>query len=365
MPAPSGKNVQQSGLFKKLGAKLDSAVKTHAADETKYGIIQIPPGISNGIAKLIECKFDLYKTGANQGQYYFRAAGVIVSPESVMTPQGEMKVAGLQTSIMITVCDTKNNAGKVTTLEEHVASILNEMRKLAGDDFTHGKTGADLEPMAEALKEAGPFFKFTTSVRKAQTKDQTDGVWENWHGSQGLEDYTPPQGTEVVDNSGVGEPTDPEAPASVEGEAPFNEFGDLDSLAEKADKGDATAINELVDLGTKAGLTDEQMTECKDYMAVAALILASQSGAGEAAEVEAEVPAEEEFKPAKGDPFKIEVDGVNAKKQKIKKKIDVEVLTVDEKTKQVTLIDTATKKPIQGADKKNKKFSYDDLLAVE
>lgn len=356
----------QSPLLKKLGARLDAAVKAHADDETKYGIIQVPPGINNGIAKLIDAKLDQYKTGKNKGEWYLRLAGVILEPDSIPTAQGIMKVAGLQTSQMVAICDTKTNEGKVTTLEEHISTALNEMRKLGGDEFTKGKTGADLEPMVEALKEAAPFFKFTTAVRKAQTKDQTDGVWENWFGGEGLEEYVPPEGSEqLIDNTVPAVDTAGEAAtggddaAATSGEQ-FSEFGDIDSLAERADTGkDPAAVKELIELGTKVGLDDPTMEAAKTYKEVAEMIKATS---GEAP------PAEEpaaEFLPAKGDPFKMEIDTLNAKKQKVKKKIDIEVLTVDVKAKTVTVKDTATQKPVLGADKKPQKVSWDSLLATE
>src|SRR5438876_953644 len=132
----------KSGLLAKLGTKIDAVAKRHAADATDYGRMGLPPGIIRGVARLIEAKFDIYKTGANMGEYYFRAAGVMVEPRSVMVGENEVPVAGSQTSIMIPCCDTKTQAGKVTTAQEHITgengcktNVMNEMRKL-GFEFS-------------------------------------------------------------------------------------------------------------------------------------------------------------------------------------------------------------------------------------
>lgn len=369
MPMPSkgpsgGGNKGQSDLFKKLGKKLDEAVKKHADDDTKYGIIQIPAGISNGIAKLEELYFAQYKSGQNEGEYYMRGMGVIMSPETVMTPQGEMKVQGLQTSIMVPVCETKTQAGKVTPIEDNVANVLNEMRKLAGDDFTKGKTGADLEAMAAAIQEAGPYFKFTTTVRKAQKQGEPDGVWENWHGSKGLENYEPETAHVMVDETGAPVETQTESTPgdAPDGEGSFSEFGDLTSLVEKADAGDVDAQKEIVALAEKAGITEEQMTAAKDYAEIASML--GGEATTEEAPAEEEAPAQE-WEPAKEETYKREIEVIGPGKKKMKKKVDIEILTVDKKTKTVTAKDSATQKVINGADKKPLKIKWEDLLAAE
>lgn len=194
---------QKSGLFAKYGASLDQAVKAHGNDATDYGPQRLPPGITNGIAKLVVCKFDKVAAGkTNAGEYYFRAAGVVVEPYSVNVNGREEVVQGRQTSIMEMVCTTKNRDGKETTQEDHVASILNEMRKLADDAFTANKGGTDLEEMAAALQQHGPYFKFSTSPRMDQVTGKPSGeAWENWNGNKGLEDYSPPTPDAIQDDT--------------------------------------------------------------------------------------------------------------------------------------------------------------------
>ena len=127
MPA----QVTKSALAAKLGARGDKAIKEHRGDATTYGLQRLPGGISNGVARLTDCKFDTVGEGKrNAGEFYFRAAGVVLEPS---TNDKGVPVRGLQTSIMEMLCDTTTADGKKTTMEDHVANILNELRKLGGD----------------------------------------------------------------------------------------------------------------------------------------------------------------------------------------------------------------------------------------
>lgn len=192
----------KSSILAELGNVLDQAIQQHANDPTEYGIQRLPAGINGGVAKLTECTFGKYKTGPNQGKPFFRCAGVMVEPQSIIVDEREVQVAGCQTSVMEPICDTKNAKGEVTSRSEHVANVLNIMRMLAGEEFTSSATtGADLDQLSTTLKQVGPHFKVSTSVRKAQKKGDPDGVWENWHGSKGLENYVPPAAGGVQDDS--------------------------------------------------------------------------------------------------------------------------------------------------------------------
>lgn len=259
--------IKKSGLAAKYGAKLDAAIKGHANDETNYGIIRLPGGINRGIAQLTECKFDQYKSGQYQGEYYFRAAGVVLEPKSVMTPSGEQSVAGLQTSVMIPCCDTKNQQGEVTTQERHVEDILNELRKLGID--TSGATIGNLEDLAAAVKEAQPYFYFSTSESKGGINPKTGKnydprVWENWHGSKGLENYTG-----ISSGPSVGQDNTGDASQNTAGTMP-----NLDALAEAADNDppDMDAQATLTAIADKNGITDEQMSACSNWAQVVGLI---------------------------------------------------------------------------------------------
>ena len=65
-----------------LAGKIAKALKAHAQDETEYrqGYMDLPPGIKNGIAQLIDGRFGEYKTGDNAGESFVYLAGSVVEP---------------------------------------------------------------------------------------------------------------------------------------------------------------------------------------------------------------------------------------------------------------------------------------------
>lgn len=335
MPAQKAK----SGLMAKYGAKLDKAVQDHAADPIDYGYQRLPGGILGGIARLDKCYFDIYKDGKNKGEYYFRATGIVVSPKSVSTPSGEMQVEGLVTSIMHPVCDTAKSNGEPVSQDQHVADILNEMKKLGAD--TEGASGADLETLAAALQESKPYFRFKTEEGKATPQYPTPRVFENWLGNKGLEDYTAdesPGGGVQDDTDGGGD--EPPTKDTESDEAPGDH--ELDELVEKANAEDEDAINRLVELAREAGIDDETITGAEGWSEVADMI----RGAGGDDEEEVEEEEEEEGPrvPAKGDPCnhkvidpKTKKPAINPKTKKLLKPVACEVVAVDKKTETVTL----------------------------
>lgn len=357
MPAQT----KQSGLLAKYGPKLDAAVKAHAADETNFGIVNLPPGISNGIAKLTKCHFAQYKTGKNEGEYYFRAEGVVVEPTSVEVDGRPFTVAGLNTSVMIPVCDTTSQAGKTTTTEEYVARILNEMRKLGAE--TAGAGAAQLEQIAAALQEAGPYFNFTTSVRKAMQEGQAAGVWENWNGRRGLDDYAPPEDGGVQDASPAADrtPESAKVAARVTGGKPGVVAGkgggatgakvadtytdadtggdDIDDLIAQAEDGDTDAQDTLRERAKVNGYTDEDVDATKTWDELKPM-LAGPKEADAGADAGAEAAAEE-FKPEKGNVFFYGVRDVKTKKTK---KVECEVQSVNADTETVVLRNMTDKK---------------------
>lgn len=357
MPAQT----KQSGLLAKYGSKLDAAVKTHAADETNFGIVNLPPGIPNGIAKLTKCHFAQYKTGKNEGEYYFRAEGVVVEPTSVEVDGRPFTVAGLHTSVMIPVCDTTSQAGKTTTTEEYVARILNEMRKLGAE--TAGAGAAQLEQIAAALQEAGPYFNFSTSVRKAMQEGQADGVWENWNGRRGLDDYAPPEDGGVQDASPMADRTPESANvaakvigngksatipgkgkgggatgAKVEDTYTDADTGgdDIDDLIAQAEGGDTDAQDTLRERAKANGYTDEDVDATKTWDELKPMLAGPK-------EADAGAAADDEFKPEKGNVFFYGVRDVKTKKTK---KVECEVQSVNADTETVVLRNMTDKKTL-------------------
>jgi len=106
MPA----KVSKSPLMAKLGNKLAESFDKHKDDETRYGGgSDLPKGIEGGIAQLVDCKFDTYKTGDNKGEFFFYAAGIVKAPKEV----GGVPIVGLRTQIgPEPLCDTPDRSRK-------------------------------------------------------------------------------------------------------------------------------------------------------------------------------------------------------------------------------------------------------------
>ena len=88
---------QGRGLMATVGKKGQSAIAAHVADETTfYTGGNLPEGIDAGIAELIDCRFDTYKKGDNEGEYFFLAAGIVKEPATI----GRILIRGLRTQSM-------------------------------------------------------------------------------------------------------------------------------------------------------------------------------------------------------------------------------------------------------------------------
>lgn len=359
MPGQTAK----SGLLAKYGQKLNQAVQTHNADATDYGMQRVPPGITAGIGQVIEAKFDVYKTGKSKGEYFFRMAARVIEPEFVEFKGQTIKVRGMTTSIMIPVCDTTNRDGKKTPQDEHIKDILNEMRKVMGEAYTENATGEHLEPLANGIIEAAPFTKFSTSVRTAMKEGDADGVWENWNGNQGLEDYVPPDEGGVTDGNltkgtapaASGAPPNKKPPVTTATAAPADEpsatdadyasmaLADAAAVAAGDDEAAADSAQQyLTERALAAGIEQNDIdNNLASWEEVAIAIEAAEAGTAgdEPAEVVPEKGAAVKFQvlDAKGQPMR------DAKK-KVAKPVDCEVTSVNAAKKTVNLKNLVTLK---------------------
>jgi hypothetical protein len=261
------------GIAAALGTKGQKAFEAHKGDDVTYGAGgDLPAGIEGGVAQLVECKFDVYAKGDNEGEYYFYAAGVVVSPEEL----GGVPIVGLRTSIMEPMCDTPTRTRK--DVEAHLMWVLNELRKLGVD--TAGMSYNDLDGIAEALKEEKPHFRFRTWKGSKQTtgpyKDVEPRTQHEW---RGLVDGDLP----VASNDAAKDPVEETATEAVNG------VEDLDVLAKAADDGDGDSQVRLTELAKEAGVEDDVVAEAENWAAVVAAI-----NGGEEEE-------EEEWAPAKGE----------------------------------------------------------------
>lgn len=298
------KSTTTGNLFAKLGNQLSVAHEQHKGDETDYGSGgELPAGIELGVAKLTECKFDVYKTGDNKGKYFFYAAGIVVGPKTFVLEDGrEVKVEGLRTSIMEALCDTPKSKSR-KTIADHYGWILNELRKLGVD--TTNIDAKDLETVATTIAGQGIYFGFRTWAGKPTPEYPKPRTTHTWTGAveyaeAEAEDDVEDATAEVIDET----PTTPvkttEKPVAAKpGKAapkpatkppvaskpspkpePVVYETDLNALAETADAGNQKAIFAITDAALKAGYTEEQIeTEFPSWVALAEALTATEISA--------------------------------------------------------------------------------------
>jgi hypothetical protein len=344
------KQVSKSSLAAKLGDKGRQAFDAHKDDEVNFGSGgDLPAGIEGGIAQVVECKFDRYKEGNNKGEYFFYAAAIVMKPVEV----GDIRVKGLRTSITEPLCDTPTR--KRATVDDHLAWVLNELKKLGADTSEVGFD--DLEDVAAAIKEEQPYTRFRTwRGTKQEITKREDGKWECGgkiypseavakaanpfvgseprvqHEWRGKCDYEGDDGDEGVDETVAEEPAaepakvppkkppkvatkakepDPEPEPDAEEQAEEN---DLDALVEAADGGDEPSQIKLAEMAKDAGCDEDAVANAENWAAVGEMITAA--GASEEAE-----EAAAEWEPKKG-------EIVLYKPPKAKKKVECEVVAI-------------------------------------
>jgi len=338
MPVQKGK----SGLYAKMGDTLKKAHEAHKADETTYSEFgELPEGIENGIAQLVDIKFDQVKAGKdNAGEYYFYAAGTVHIPVDVETKNGKVHVEGLRTSITEPLYPTPTRSRK--TVDDHLAWIYNELRKL-GIDTTQMQF-EDLEGTVAALKEAAPFFKFRTWKGEATKDYPNPRVNHQWNG---VVDFTPDEGGPAVVEGSSGTPTQtsttlspptdiPPKPPTKAATAPKQpEEPDVNALAVAADNAsDEAAMNKLSELAAEAGIPDDQVANAANWAAIAAMIEAAKKGGATATASATTTGAE--WKPEVGEVYLYKP--VNPKTKKpAEKGVECEVATVEEAEQTVSL----------------------------
>lgn len=364
---------KKSSILGKLGNTLKKAFDTHKNDETEFSRFgNLPAGINNGIAQIVEVKFDTYKKGDMEGKVFFYAAGVVVLPKS----HAGIPVEGLRTSIMEPICDTPSRSRQ--TASDHVAWILNEMRKLGVDTSTMDVD--DLEPTAEALKEAQPYFRFDTWAGKPSKEYPDPKTNHRWNG---VVEYTPEEDDDVEDNTDETATVDDDEPEEVEEDTPvkpskkptskptpskpatskaptakpvtkpatsspgkasppvagkgkkaptpppveFDDQGDIDTLLERANDGEEEAQNRLAELAIAQGYSEEDIEGADSWDAVKAMAEAPKPEDAEEVEEE-EQTAEGSETPEVGEvwdytpkgskkPVSCEVTAVNVKKDTV------------------------------------------------
>lgn len=209
-----------SGAFRQDTA---SELQRHAGDAPRA--FQGLPGNISGVAKLARLEFKQYTSDTKQkkadgssaaGEWFFQGTGIVMTPQTVMTANGEVKVAGEQTRPMaIPICAIKTNKGEVRSEWQQVRRIMDELVLLSGNQFLFCHNNDPKQPktitrdllkqvadalVAESLRRSqaapngrgGIFFKFDTTQSKPTLLNPNPMVFENWRGVKGLENWTPP-----------------------------------------------------------------------------------------------------------------------------------------------------------------------------
>lgn len=323
-----------TNLTAKYGAEGAKAVANHAKDEIKTGFVQLPPGI-NGIARLQEFYFAEYEKdqeswGIKKGDVFLRGVGVVVEPET----HAGMKVKGMKTYIKLPYCATKK-----ATMDENVEQVMQEVRKLTGEKTEINQD--NLPSVAEVLEKAQPYFRFSTSERKAQADSldgkvkagQVTGVWENWNGTKGLESYAPPTG--MKDKTGTAAPPSTNGTSASHQQSATppddNAGGDTDELSELAEAAinDDAAENKLRAIAKEAGVPDEFVDAAKSWDQVVEAIREKQAEGG-GGDDDSGGDADE-YEPAKGDEVLYKPKGA-------RKSVKCKVVSVQFKAQTVELV---------------------------
>jgi len=329
------KKEQKTSFSSILGQRGAKAFEGSKNNEVVYDRGGELPVIQAGVAQLISMTIGVYKNGPNKDKPFFRAAGTVLSPKKVRDDDGnEIPVAGLQTSIMIPLCDTKTQKGEVTKMEEHMEKMINEVKKF-GVDLSEVSFD-DFDSTLEALVETAPQFKFRTWKSKA-TKEYPDPRCNHvWNGIVEEDDQvsTDDEGAvEVDDDAEAGEDDASESDTgeddaggeedtSSADDAPAVDEKQLAELVKKANKKDKKAQQELIELAVAAGHTQEEAENADDWESVAALAREpvgggdGDSGEGDSSSDEIEVGNQVQYRP------------IDAKTKKPGKAVDCEVVKV-------------------------------------
>jgi len=273
------KRTTKSSILGKLSSA-KKAYHAHRSDSTEFDTSgNLPAGIDDGVAKLVDCKFSTYEKGDNKGEPFFYAAGIVVAPK---THEG-IPIQGKRTSITEPFCSTPGKSRE--TVDAHFGWILNELRKLGVP--VEEIEFEDLEDVIATLKEDNIHFRFRTwagepnppKYPKAWINHVWDGACEYEDDEDDLEDVT----DETVDE----EPEDeePEEAEEVEEEAPVVSS---DDLGEQGDAGDEDAQQTLTDNAEALGL------DANDYATWTEVSIAIEDASGGEPEPEDNEPEEPE-----------------------------------------------------------------------
>lgn len=314
----------QTSILAKFKDRADRAVQETVGKPFVAANQGVLPGIHNGVARLLEMKWDtVAKKGENEGKPFFQARAVVIEPEQVEYPAGSgqmVTVRGMTTRQYVQIEDDPSR-GK--TVEDCFAKVANVF-KCCGHEFEGGE---DLEALADhyTAMEDKPYFRLTTKPK--QKKDERTGEWyddpdggvtEFWNGQVGLEGYVPPDPAGAVRNGTAGHaprnapvksasppargartngkaaPQAPEAPAAKfrpgakpapaqkstpPKKAPGPDGDGLDELAALANDGDEDAMAKINALAQELGIFDDPAFQEASFPDVPDMLRKAREGA--------------------------------------------------------------------------------------
>lgn len=298
-----------TNLFKTLGARIAEA--HNAAKDVPIntgGGIGLPDGV-RGVAQLTVMEFIEGKRDEDRGKHYFRAAGVVMTPQH----HDGIKCAGKQTSVLIPFFDTPRRQSKKSFVEHHWPTYRDLFAKLGVQPPPEQQPGETKEAAnariwqyyqgaQQILLQQRPYFEFHTwkgdKATEGPYKGQEPRVSEFWDGRV---EYTPPPSSAAANpaagvsaaapqSNGQHQAPSPavpqqQAPAAPAPAAPqplahdaaqltaWAEAADMDSNPPNTDEGKAGVVS-LSRVCKQLGVTDEEARACTDWAAVAALCAA-------------------------------------------------------------------------------------------
>lgn len=349
---------QMSSFAKKMGARVAQANAEHKDKPVDVGIQALPPGIKNGIAKLIACYTGEYKQGANKGQPYFRAAGVIKSP----TVFAGQTLEGRQTSVMIPLCDVAvRGMSKAVSFNENWFEFQNWFKQMGigapnetpQSDPTGQKIEAYYFVAMKTLLAKGPHFGFSTRgwtpPATPQKPNPTEMIFELWHGLAEFNGQHDPAGavTETMPPTQTTAPTNHTPPTQTATAVdPADEVAALVETAmsdpEGATPDGAEATTKLERMAWAAGATKEQTAGAKDWGEVGEMALGIFPSADSTAPTTTPTTAPVAGMPGIGSKWKFAKrtkEGTKLKNAKGEEfpAFEVEVIAVDNANKTCTL----------------------------
>lgn len=309
---------QMSGFAKKLGGRIAAANAEHKDKPIDVGMMRLPGGIRNGIAKLVTMVTKEYQDDTNgvgtKGQTFFRAAATVVSPEE----HNGQRIVGLQTSVVIPLCDIPaKGLRKAKPFTENWYAFQNVFKLLSNGaivchetpqtDPTGQKTEAFYFAAMKALTDPTrpPIFisfstrSWTPPPSPLQPKPE-EMVFETWHGladMSALPSHNPSSGVTVVEDSGTqpepftepptgvveypaaGRETPPaDNPVTAEEIAALVELATNDPAGQTEEGAEASAM--LEKLAWANGWSKEQTADASDWAEVGSMALVAKNSNG-------------------------------------------------------------------------------------